>query len=114
MATSKQPNYVVKHKRLYFTAALPGQDRSKFQHVPEGTQLTLTDKQAKGFGSRVGPIGGKVATLDDTDGGDKLAALKSRAAELNIKDAHKFGEKRLNEEIKKAEEAIAAGNAVTG
>lgn len=114
MVSSKQPTHVVRHKRLYFTVALPGQDKSKFQHVPEGTQLTLTGEQVKGFGTRVGPIGGEVATLADTDGGDKLATLKSRAAELNLEGSSRWGEPRLIQEIKKAEDAIAAGNAITG
>ena len=67
MAAPKRPTHVVKHPRLYFTVALPGQDKTKFQLVPAGTQVILTAKQAKGFASRVRPIGAKVATLPDED-----------------------------------------------
>ena len=100
--------HVVTHKRLYMAV------KGKLEHFPVGTPLTLTAKQERLQGGRVAPLGDK-ETVDLTAAGTvDLTALKARAAELNIKDAHKFGEKRLNEEIKKAETAIEAGNAVTG
>jgi hypothetical protein len=70
--------HVIKHKRLYFTVALPGQDSPKFQHVPKGTQLKLTAKQVKGFGPRVGPVGGEVATVVDADADADTVKSKSK------------------------------------
>lgn len=58
MATSKKPTHVVQHKRLYLAV------KGKLQHVPEGSQLSLTSESAKKLGKRVKPL--SVNTVDLT------------------------------------------------
>lgn len=101
---SKQPTHVVKHKRLYL--AVDG----VLTHMPEGKQLTLTAKQAKGLGKRVAPIGdGEVADLtpasETVEVDEELETLRATAKEMGIANASKMKKETL---LAKIEEASAA------
>ena len=48
MAAPKRPTHVVVHKRLYMKG-----DKGKLAHFPAGTQLTLSEDQAKKMGKMV-------------------------------------------------------------
>lgn len=68
MAAPKRPTHIVVHKRLYMAV------QGKMEHIPEGRQLTLTEKQAKGLGRRVKAFGGDTTDLTDTNADDKAGA----------------------------------------
>ena len=116
MAAPKRATHVVEHKRLYLSV------EGKLTHFPKGKTLTLTAKQAQKLDNRVKSLKDDDTTDLTTSGEDqakaeaaeRLKALKARAAELNLEGSAKWNEKRLVEEIKKAEDAIAAGNAAAG
>ena len=57
MAASKKSTHTVKHRRLYLAV------KGKMEHVAEGTQLALTEDQAKGLGRKVSSLSG-VKSLD--------------------------------------------------
>lgn len=57
MAASKKPTHVVGHRRLYLAV------KGKMEHVAKGTQLALTEDQAKGLGRKVSSLSG-VKSLD--------------------------------------------------
>lgn len=106
---SKQPTHTVTHKRLYLRVD------NALQRVPVGTSLTLSDKQAEALGSRVAPINTD-ESIDMTEATeDDLEALRAKAKDLNIAVNARWGAKKLQTEIEKAEAAIAAAsNAVNG
>lgn len=62
MAASKKPTHVVRHKRLYLAV------NGVLKHIPKGSELALTPKQAKGLGRRVAKIGKalELGTIDET------------------------------------------------
>lgn len=105
--------YVVKHPQLHLAV------EGKLTHIKPGTNLTLGSKQGQKLAARgfVTPLDGesKDLTTGATDeAAEKLAALKARAAELNLEGSNRWGESRLIKEIQEAEDAIAAGNAAAG
>lgn len=102
MATTKA-THVVKHRNLYMSV------KGKLQHFPAGTQLTLTDAQAKKMGGRVGSLAeAKSVDLTGADGDDsELEVLRARGKELGIEGAHKMGAPRLTKEIATVEEQLA-------
>lgn len=104
----KDATHTVDHKRLYL--AVDG----KMTHIPMGSPLTLTDKQAKKMGTRVKSVSEvEVTDLSDAgDAGDRMKSLKARAKELNMTGFARWGEARLIAEIEKVEKAIADGNNV--
>lgn len=53
MAAPKRPTHIVNHGRLYLSV------NGKLEHIKKGSQLTLTEKQAKGLGVRVTSLSGK-------------------------------------------------------
>lgn len=95
--------HVVVHRKLFMRV------NSELQHVPKGTELTLTSKQADRLeaAGKVAKIGDKKSVDLSGGGDDKLKELKARAAELGIEGASRWGEARLAEEIAKAESALA-------
>lgn len=65
MAAPKKATHVVNHRRLYL--AVGGQ----LQHVPAGTEVAMSNEQAKRLGGKVAKIGEQKAvdlTADKADG----------------------------------------------
>ncbi len=89
--------HVVKHKRLYMAVA------GVLTHFPEGSLLTMTDKQAKKMGKRVEPLNNGETTDLTAAGSDELTELKARAKELGIDGAHKMKPETIKQKIAEAE-----------
>ncbi len=66
-ASSKKPTHTVRHKRLYLSVD------GNLKHIPKGSELALTPKQAKGLGRRVVKIGVPL-DLDKLDNSKELIA----------------------------------------
>lgn len=73
MAAPKRPTHVVVHKRLYMKG-----EKGKLVHFPAGTQLTLSDEQAKKMGKMVKSLKDG-ETVDLTSEDDKKADKKASA-----------------------------------
>ena len=70
MAEAKKSTHVVRHRRLYLSAG------GKLTHIPQGSELALSAKQAKGLGRRVAKIGQALdlEKLDDSKAKPKADA----------------------------------------
>ena len=64
MAAPKKPTHVVEHGKLYMAV------NGKLQHVAKGTQLVLSDDQARGLGAKVALITSKTVAVDNGEAGD--------------------------------------------
>ena len=64
MAAPKKPTHVVEHGKLYMAV------NGKLQHVAKGTQLVLSDDQARGLGAKVALITSKTVVVDNGEAGD--------------------------------------------
>ena len=64
MAASKKPTHVVAHKKLYLAV------EGKLQHIPQGTEIVLTERIAAGLGKKVSKLG-EQKPVDLTKGGEE-------------------------------------------
>lgn len=97
---SKATHEVV-HKRFYLAV------KGKMQHMPVGTPLTLTAKQAEKMGARVKPIGGGETVDLTVDPDAELKALRAKAKELGVENASKMKADTLKAAIEKIEAEAA-------
>lgn len=71
---AKKAKHTVKHRRFYLKVG------GVMTHIPAGTEVELTDKDAKRFGAKVAPAG---ATAVEVDEQVKASAAATKLAEEN-------------------------------